>query len=522
MRPIFVLDCETDPFKAGQFPQPFLWGIYDGSSYQQFKRTEDVVDFVRETDGIFYAHNGGRFDYHFLLQHADDYSDVMIINGRLAKWRLGLGELRDSYNILPIPLKDYKKDEFDYTLMERENRDKRAVWEKIEIYLKHDCVYLHELVTGFISAHGMHLTQAGASLTRWKKRSGIEMPETDASFFDTLKPYYFGGRVQAFRMGVSQVNFRVADVKSAYPRAMLEMHPFGEKIERVNSKVLDPRYFYRVECEANGCFPLRGEDGRLHYYRDNERRIYCVTGWELIAAQELNLIRHATVTDILRVRGEIDFKDFILDLWRDRKDAESKGDDARKLFDKLLMNSCYGKLGADPRRYFNYFIMPSEQAPLSENPSMEISGYVGKWALMKDLESKTFSRFYCVATAASITGYQRAIMMRQLARCRGLIYCDTDSIVAEDFGDIDAGNDLGQWEVDPLIYDYYAVGGRKLYAFRSGKEYKTASKGAKLSAREIIKIAKGGIIYYEADVPTYSMHNPVRFINREMSLVEDI
>ena len=538
MRPIFTIDCETDPFLHGRFPQPFLWGIYDGASYQQFERTEDVADFVRDTNGIFYAHNGGRFDYHFLLDYADDYTDVMLINGRLAKWNLGQGELRDSYNILPIALKDYKKDDFDYTLMEREQRNKIAVREKIEEYLKHDCQYLHELVSGFILDHGLHLTQAAASLSRWRKQSGVTLPDTDGNFFDIFKPFYFGGRVQAFKMGVGNTRFKIADVKSAYPRAMLETHPFGERIERVGKEVLEPQYFYRVDCVANGCFPLRGEDGRLHYPRDNQRRSFAVTGWELIAAQECGLLKHATVTEILRVRGQIDFKDFIMDLWRDRKDAEEKGDAQRKLFDKLLMNSCYGKLGADPRNYFNHFIMPREDAPVEENGKYELSGYIGKWALLKDLTAANFSRFYCVATAASITGYQRAVMMRQIPKCRGLLYCDTDSLAAEDFGDIDSGSDLGQWEISEDIFDRYAIGGRKVYAFRAEKacpknntregfswynrhEYKVASKGVRLNVEDIIRVAKGEMVTYEPQAPTYSLHRGARFINREISMVED-
>ncbi|MGI0068848.1 MAG: hypothetical protein ACREAN_01175, partial [Nitrosopumilaceae archaeon] len=201
MKSIFTIDCETDPFKKYRFPQPFLWGIYDGSSYWQFERTQDVVDFVSETPGIFYAHNGGRFDYHFLLDYAEPFTDTMIINGRLAKWKLGQAELRDSFNILPVALREYKKDVFDYSLMESESRSKPVIRAQIEEYLKHDCIYLHELVSGFVKQFGLHLTQAAASMNLWKKESGFRLPNTGSDLYDKLKPFYFGGRVQCFRQG---------------------------------------------------------------------------------------------------------------------------------------------------------------------------------------------------------------------------------------------------------------------------------------------------------------------------------
>jgi hypothetical protein len=58
-----------------------------------------------------------------------------------------------------------------------------------------------------------------------------------------------------------------------------------------------------------------------------------------------------------------------------------------------------------------------------------------------------------------------------------------------------------------------------MYAFRESDTgtYKTACKGAKLSAQEIERIAAGETITYRPQVPTYSAHhNGPRFINREI------
>src|SRR4051812_21942910 len=113
MREIWVADAETDPFEHGADIQPFIWGAFNGTEYHEFETTAALVDFFRDKKVIVYAHNGGRFDWHFLLPHLDPFTPVMIIAGRLAKFTIGECEFRDSYNILPSPLSAYQKDEID-------------------------------------------------------------------------------------------------------------------------------------------------------------------------------------------------------------------------------------------------------------------------------------------------------------------------------------------------------------------------------------------------------------------------
>ena len=140
-RKIAVADCETDPFMPGRIPKPFAWGYYDGEQYQEFRSTLEFVEFLKEQPVICYAHNGGKFDWHFILQELEPYDDIMVISGRIAKCNIGLAECRDSYNILPVPLSAYKKDDIDYAIMEEDERDKPENSEKISAYLKSDCVY---------------------------------------------------------------------------------------------------------------------------------------------------------------------------------------------------------------------------------------------------------------------------------------------------------------------------------------------------------------------------------------------
>ena len=67
-RPIAVADCESDPFKIGRVPEPFLWGFWDNGyldpekPYYEFKTAKELVAFLRDKEYIVYVHNGGKFD----------------------------------------------------------------------------------------------------------------------------------------------------------------------------------------------------------------------------------------------------------------------------------------------------------------------------------------------------------------------------------------------------------------------------------------------------------------------------
>ena len=79
-----------------------------------------MIVFLQDKDVICYAHNGGKFDWHYITPYIDDYEPLTIIAGRLAKFTIGDCEFRDSYNIIPAPLSAYKKDDVDYNIFEKD------------------------------------------------------------------------------------------------------------------------------------------------------------------------------------------------------------------------------------------------------------------------------------------------------------------------------------------------------------------------------------------------------------------
>lgn len=532
---IAVIDCETDPFLYNRLPRPFVWGFFDGDTYKHFPTIVALLEWLAtyEEPLCIYAHNGGKFDYHFMLEHLQPFTGVLIIHGRLARFTIGKHEFRDSYNILPIPLREYRKDDIDYRKLEEKVRAQHMP--EILAYLKTDCVALYEIVQRFIVEYGFSLTLAGCAMKTWAAMCDVEAPSSCAGYYATLKKYYYGGRVQCFHVGEIKKPFAMFDINSAYPYAMLSDHPFS-----TTAKVCCPgkddalimQSFYTVEGVSRGAFPWKEEDkAALHFPEDDESRVYHITGWELKAALETGTFDYHILHQRVDFGADIDFQHYIGHFYEMKKKS-AKGT-PEYIFAKLFMNSLYGKFGANPDVYKNYGIVPEEYTKAAqEDRDLKLGknsgpwtwgGSLGPWSLMvgKDPDTgetnPTKSRYYNVATAASITGFVRAYLWRHICAIRNAggtaLYCDTDSIVAMMPDGVAApfvmGKELGEWGDDGQFSEG-AIAGKKMYAFKLKKPikdvtWKTASKGVRLDAQSIVAIVKGAELGTIGSVPSYSV-----------------
>ena len=541
---IWALDCETDPFKKGRDnPQPFLWGAFCRAlnRYETFGHARQVLDFFRERRCCVYAHNGGKFDFHYLREGFESEQQILIINGRLARFRVGKAEFRDSFSLLPVPLSAYQKEKVDYAIFEPGIRDLPENRIIIEGYLKSDCVNLAELLFEFASRFGRPLTQAGCAMNYYIKnyRNGVK-PRQTARQFEKYKPYFFGGRVECFKAGFGPADFKIVDKNSAYPHAMLNEHPLspgGAILTDIPSDI--EKCLISLEGVSEGALPFREPNNSLIFPRDKETRAYNVTGWELKQAMEMKLIKIHKINEVHYFDETQNFKDYINHFYQERLAAKKKGDKAGDLFAKLFMNSCYGKFASDPSKYHDYMIVePDRLAVMAESGWQAYKPWGdGRW-LCYQPQPVERHWYYNIATAASITGFVRAELLRDLNTACGLLYCDTDSISAVSVNGLTMGSALGEWKLE-LECDEYAIAGKKMYAFRSSKDqqwnekeqvyeypkgaYKIACKGVDLSAEDIIRASKGEAVLYEPEVPTYSISrpNPV-LINRAVSLTAKV
>lgn len=556
MRKFAVVDAETDPFDGITIPEPFLWGFYDGDLYRQFERIQDLIRFLDDKPLIVYAHNGGKFDWHLgVLDYIEPFSDVSIINGRLARFKIGDCEFRDSYNILPVPLAQFQKTKVDYGIFKKGERDKPENRKIIEDYLKDDCFDLYIFIRAFIERYGLNLTLAGAAMRQWRKISGLRPPHDNGEIYDKFKKFYYGGRCEVKKQGIFKAPhnkpFKMIDINSAYSKAMMFKHPYsveyatlyGPEWFDLDDEDKGPA-FLEVVCVPNGALPYRKPDSKdrtLFFPDDDKPRTYFITGWELQAALDTGAVNVLDIKTCYSFYELVDFKDYILHFYEQKLHADETNNKAAYIFAKLFMNSLYGKYGSNPFSYRNYKVLEidcfdNQGKCETDDPDrpFEFGGEFGPYALGAQRLADEEMRFYNLATAASITGFQRAFLWRAISQCVDFMYCDTDSILAADVKNVPNGfgKELGQWSVDGE-FSWAALAGRKMYALEYNvpfwddkKEkwilYKTAHKGAKLTAEQLFKVAQGREIIYHPEAPTFSVHHKPQFIDRRIKMTKKV
>lgn len=542
-KPFYTLDCETDPFKAGRVPRPFVWGLYDGATetYDRFDTVDEVIDRLEHQEVVVYAHNGGKFDYHYFPKERINTDELIsVINGRMARFRIGECEFRDSVNLLPIALKQFEKEKIDYKLMEPGVRDEPNNRALIERYLRSDCVNLWNLLHEYFKTYGRGLTTAGTAMKVWTKMTGIKKPNMSPARDMMYREFYYGGRVECFKTGHERHPFKLADINGAYPRAMREQHPISihaDLSDRLPPEAELHRCFIKLNAISKGAFPWRDENDNnaLHFPCDERKvREYKITGWELIEAFKHDAVKIIDIKEVHYFSQTINFTEYVEYFAEIRRVAKLKEDKANDIFGKLMGNSLYGKFGSDPERYKEYMIATEDSLQQWEadgwNRDME---YGKNFLIARDLSEENQRRgFINVATAASITGFVRATMFKSLQQCSNVMYCDTDSIAAYELGHLDIGDGPGQWKLE-MIGDEYAIAGKKLYAFhkenqdrqyliedcpfdKDGTEiadiekfnsnrWKLAHKGVRMCPQDIIDVCYGIKKIYNPKVPTYSI-----------------
>jgi hypothetical protein len=511
-----VIDLETDPFKAGRLPLPFVAGFFDGDNYEQFwgdDCIEQLMAFLEAYDAplLIYAHNGGKFDYWYMAPWIT--GPLMFIKSRLVKGMIFHHEIRDSYSILPVPLRDYKKDDTDYATFEYDVRERHR--KAICRYLQHDCEYLYELVSQFKNEFGSPITMGSAALKELKKDhpQKHESALHDAEF----RPFYFGGRVECFQFGEIKGDYQFYDVNSMYPFVMRDYdHPQGDNYFTRRRLPDSGFYFADIEADSKGALPIRDKNGALRFPHGRHRFLAC--SHEIQAGLENNLLRNVKVYRAEICQKTQRFEAFVDRFVKRKIEYEQSGDTAMRLFMKLVLNSAYGKFATDPSQFKDTFLYDDLQSLLNDG-----CGYAGNFGCRLLGEKPALIRsysFHDVAVAASITSASRAVLLQGLSRSRQPLYCDTDSIVAQELDMPIHPTQLGAFKTEARADTVY-IGGKKMYAAsHQGTWVKKASKGVNLSHEQIKEIALGGTVLAELDAPNMRLGKPAKFIARTIALTK--
>lgn len=522
---IAVLDTETDPFALGVIVKPFALGFLTDDRYVDFWGDNCVDDFFEylatlEDEFIIYAHNGGKFDFYFLLKYLDPGQTPLIMNSRLVKINFAGQEFRDSFAIIPQGLGSYQKDKIDYDKFTRDRRENHK--QEIRDYLKSDCVYLRELIVGFHDMFGDKLTIASATFNMLRSYHGFAEMKSERKD-DQFRHYYYGGRNQCFEQGELRPRpgrkWRVYDRNSMYPAEMRDtLHPIGNEA-RLQRDIDNDTDFACIEAINDGCLPMRLEDGGLDF--TVKRGKFFATMHEIKAGLDTGTLKILNVRHAYAFDHKSTFADYVNHFYGLRLDAKAVGDKILDILYKYCLNTPYGKFALNPAKFKQYKLTISE-VPEPQRSDAHPKGW--------SLESRSgdifiWSRpnprkrgYLNVATAASITGASRANLLRNLALAKRPIYCDTDSIICEDFAGSLDDKALGGWKLEGEG-DLAAIGGKKTYAlFSNGELIKKASKGVTLSGDEIRAVCRGETIRYDNPVPKFNLDGSADFISRNIRM----
>jgi hypothetical protein len=564
---IAILDTETDPFDNSPSGRkrkvlPFLAVLYSDNFEtiviweNDFKRwVEKVVAAILSLPDEYtiYAHNGGRFDFMFLIS---EMRGSVSFKGRgIMDARIGPHHLRDSFHLIPEKLAAYQKDAFDYTKLKRCNREKYK--QEAIAYCISDCRYLLDLVKKFIADFGLKLSIGQAAMATIKKFYTVE--RFSDGWDNYIRDFFFGGRVECLKgRGHFVGAYKLYDVNSMYPAVMRNyQHPIGAmgdyKLRR--GVPSNDTVFVDLSCDNRGALIARSENGETT--ANITRGRFKTTIWEYQAALELNLISNVVVHFSLDCAKRTDFKLFVDPLYQNRialkefmrelkasgqelsaRFVEAKKDD---MFYKFLLNNGYGKFATNPRKFKEHYITdPDERPPESwfktipqherikfEQPEFEHSQY---WIWSKPTPQFTF---YNVGVAASITGAARSVLLQAIANATDPIYCDTDSIICRDLRNVPLHkSELGAWDLEDT-FKSVAIAGKKLYSVEHAKPkqrsaeqlergisplYTVKSKGTgDVSWQEMLRLIDGETISKTQFGPTLTRYSEQDYLTRRIS-----
>ena len=265
-----TFDIETRGLGGG-----FLCAVIcEGDRLDTFLDSASFCASLLEREGIFYAHNGGKYDTAFLLEYMVDNgldSEIKFNGSRIMSLAYKKVEIRDSFMLMPSSL--------ERILKSFNGKGKKNTWNttKIEKLLercKEDCVALEDCLSRMeakIVEYGGKsfdncYSVAGMSFSVFSSFAAIKrIRNWDKTTDVTLRKSYFGGRVENFVLGRIE-DVIVYDINSMYPSCMVGMVPIGAPIKQESTpkKMRDTDLInvslYVKESEYIGPLTVRDEN----------------------------------------------------------------------------------------------------------------------------------------------------------------------------------------------------------------------------------------------------------------------
>lgn len=481
-----VFDIETY-----KWVNPYAVGFYDGESYKIFKGKDCVLKFLKESIRHkyrayhIYAHNGGKFDFNFLLNEIRylDYPFKLICQGgRIIQMKVYQNKHQeenkeswnntkfvDSFPLLKSSLdkltKDFNVEHKKLNFMDKpsDKKDFEYLYElykkgdkRFDNYLLNDCLGLYEVLEKFIQiiykqGGELGLTTASTSLKTFKKSflGETTLKMANKTINDEIRLAYYGGRTEIFRMYAPETNVKYIwyDIVSLYPFKMRDnevpisppmliknpdKHIYMNTDGITKAKVETPKKLYLP------ILPFRHEKlffpiGKFTGYWDN-----CL----LMKAKELGY-KIEPIKSFSFHSANI-FKEYVNEFYKLKN--RSKTGSAPYILAKHLMNNLYGKFAQHQESSLIIRITNKEDY---EKYKDDIEDVIDLDYGLYKIKSESKGNHFIPQISVHITALAQLELYEYLKliidKGYNVYYCDTDSI-ATDYNRLPCGNNLGDWK----------------------------------------------------------------------------
>jgi hypothetical protein len=510
-----------------------------------------------ELEGTYWAHNGGRFDFLWLLGWALKFEipwRVSLSGSSIASLTIGKAIFRDSARLVPMSLdkasaiSGVRKDKCPVDFSEIRRDMSRSRLMQVCEYMVQDCKATYALLDalqtlcwrwdldlkGTIGASAWAtVRRQGVPVAEWGHRNNVTKDYLDA------RRGYFGGRTQVFRP-FSRAGTH-ADINSAYPAALTKVdlghgereRLHGHAAQRAFSQGRNGIYRATVNVATDTTMPplpVRGK-GRIGF------PVGTFSGWW--AGNELSgaLLHGGTIETIGEALAWKDsgplLKSFCEHVWGLRDACGTKT--AQGGFLKLYANSLTGKLAAKPR---NERICSDPDAPLFCDGALDCRGVLcgikccphqctgscGKRTPISpglpifSTVTESLSECSQVHWSAYLTAHCRGSLLDFAgSRSDDLVYCDTDSLFYEGERTENIGSALGQFKIEDT-YEYFTAEAPKtyLYADQDGVAH-GASKGIPNAVRNFHLLKTGVTVDRGVNTFKTALRKPEMFMRKHMT-----
>lgn len=492
VRPFAFADTESTIYEENKGTRVYLWVVIDSQDNKYIGYdVNTLIDYIIKSEEVIFFHNL-KHDFSFIHYQCLKRGipcKILYRKGTYYSVKIGKGELRDTFNFIPLSL-----EEIGDTFGTRNRKGRLAVYEKpyeyeptqedID-YCMLDVMTLKESFTAYLSEMSALLLEHDFIKAEAKLRTSLTIssvaytafteknlfsklcPKTSMSEYQMLRPAYQGGFVYSRESGIER-NVLMLDENSMYPdKYRNQPMPVGRMIScetldealKANFSVIKVSIRYDLK---KGFIPIIGNTGFIfsnaNYKASSDGDYEELTTTNL----DLKLIIDFYECDIIflwAVKWET-----VNNLYSDYTDlfmsvkAKSKG--VRRFIAKQMLNRPYGKLAIDGfSQLYDWHIDDIKKVVTSEVTGYEVSD----------------NTYQYLPQAIAITAYARDDLLRTAMKIgfNKIYYMDTDSIKCSTSADLSGiridERALGAWKVEGRAELFKTIAPKRYMYFEDGR-----------------------------------------------------